>query len=438
MKLAYRTGSARAKTPKGVSVVVALTMAVFPLLLPGSSEGAAGVRTPVGGPVMTLARDGVGTPEVAIDRFGTTTVVWGTHYLQGPIRAMRRPSGGQWSQPVTLGEGARPQIGVDSHGAVIVVWQSNRDNLTTGVLAARRPPAGPWQPPVRLSVDVAAPGYPSVDDSEYGADSLDLSVSPGGAALVAWEWGSYHREVPYRIEAVYRPAAGPWGHLVQLRGPEWPVVGLAVAAGRGGAAQVLYSAPDEGSLVVRRRLGTGTWTPEVTVFSRESEGRELLMDPAGIATVLVDGGSAVFAVRRPAAGPWGAPVRVSPGDLARAVVDRAGTVSAAVVAEAGRLQVVRRPRRGTWRPPVTIGSTGAAGYDVTMSVSHTGDLLAAWSNPQDDLVARGRVTGKGWTARFQVFGSGGFFDRLTSAAARGGGGVFAWQKNDVVQLRVFR
>jgi hypothetical protein len=53
-------------------------------------------------------------------------------------------------------------------------------------------------------------------------------------------------------------------------------------------------------------------------------------------------------------------------------------------------------------------------------------------------VARGRVSGKGWAARFQVLGSGGFFDHLTSAAARGGGGVFAWQKNDVAQLRVFR
>jgi hypothetical protein len=437
MKLAYRTG-ARAKVHRGVAVLVALlTMAMFPLLLPGSSEGAARVRTPVGGPVMTLARGGVGTPAVAIDRFGTTTVVWGTHFLQGPIRAMRRPSGGRWSRPVTLGEGAGPQIGVDSHGAVTVVWQSNRDNFSTGVLAARRPPAGPWQPPVRLSVDVAAPGYPSSDKTTYGADSLDLSVSPGGAALVAWEWGNNDREVPYRIEAVYRPAAGPWGHPVQLGGPGGSSVVPAVAAGRGGAAQVVYPGSDEVSLVVRRRLGTGTWTPEVTIFSRESEGHELLMDPAGIATVLVDGGPAVFAVRRPAAGPWGPPVRVSPGDLARAVVDRAGTVSVAVLPGSNRLQVVRRPRRGTWGPPMTIGSTDS-GFNVTMSVSHTGDLLAAWNNPQDNLVARGRVSGKGWAARFQVLGSGGFFDHLTSAAARGGGGVFAWQKNDVAQLRVFR
>ena len=162
------------------------------------------------------------------------------------------------------------------------------------------------------------------------------------------------------------------------------------------------------------------------------------MDPAGNATVLVDGGSAVFAVRRPAAGPWGPPVRVSPGDLARAVVDRAGTVSVAVVpGTGGRLQVVRRPHRGPWGPPVTIGSADT-GFNVTMSVSHTGDLLAAWNNPQDALVARGRVAGKGWTARFQVLGSGGFFNHLTSAAARGGGGVFAWQKNDVAQFRVFR
>ena len=222
---------------------------------------------------MTLARDGVGTPAVAIDRFGTTTVVWGTHFLQGPIRAMRRPSGGRWSRPVTLGEGTGPQIGVDSHGAVTVVWQSNRDDFTTGVLAARRPPAGPWQPPVRLSVDVAAPGYPASDETTYGADPWTCR----SARVVRPWWPGYgasnDREVPYRIEAVYRPAAGPWGHPVRLGGPGSSSVVPAVAAGRGGAAQVVYpAAPDEVSLVVRRRLGTGTWTPEVTIFSRESEG----------------------------------------------------------------------------------------------------------------------------------------------------------------------
>ena len=418
-----------------------------PMSVAASSLSASAV--PTGGPVKTLANNGA-TPAVVVDRFGTITAVWSGQSLpdqplDGPIRVARHRVGGGWTQPLTIGVGSSPEIGVDAQGAVTVVWQNNRDEFTAGVMAARRPPQGPWQPAVRLSSDIAAPGYhpsPDMDEGTYGAHWINLAVSPAGGALVAWQWGSDHRDVPYRIETIHRPAAGPWGERVQLTPSDWSSR-PSVAAANAGLGVVAYEVPDDGPTVARRRLGNGQWAPEEVLIARETANHQVLMDPAGNATLLVDDFTQVLARRHPVGGSWTPFVQVSPHrmtDPPRAVVDRFGAVAVAI--ERGNratrdLLVIRRPPAGPWGSPKLIGFT-QDGFDVSVSVSFAGDLVVAWPNPGTSLMARIRPSSSPWSDPFRVLGPDGFFFDVTSAAFNGGG-VFAWQKSsEKVQARIFR
>lgn len=433
-------------------VLAGLTLAAVVIAIPMSvaAPHLSASAVPTGGPVKTLANHGV-TPAVVVDRLGTVTAVWSGQSLpdqplDGPIRASRHRVGGGWTQPMTIGVGSAPQIGVDAEGAVTVVWENNRDEFTAGVRAARRPPGGPWQPPVRLSRDVAAPGYhpsPDMDEGAYGAHRLDLAVSPRGGALVAWQWGSDHRNVPYRIETIHRPAAGPWGQRVQLTPGDWssrPSVGVAGE----GLGIVTYESPEDGSTVARRRLTTGQWAPEEVLIARETAGHEVLMDPVGNATLLADDFTQVLARRHPVGGSWTPVTQVSPGrltDPAEAVVDRFGAVSVAVLrgnAAPQDLEVVRRPAAGPWGAPASIGSTGAD-WDVSLSANFAGDLLVAWPSPGTSLMARNRPSGSGWTRPFTVLGPDGFYSDVASAASKRRGGVLAWQRGfEKVQARIVR
>ena len=76
--------------------------------------------------------------------------------------------------------------------------------------------------------DLRVPGYPQGGEEAYGADDVDLAVSPRGAVVVAWAWGSDGREKPWRIQSAYRPPRGPWREPVDVT----PASGARAAPGR--------------------------------------------------------------------------------------------------------------------------------------------------------------------------------------------------------------
>jgi len=410
--------------------IVALAVSISP----APSMAADQVTIPVGSPARILAQRG-SDPAVVTDRFGTTTVVWSTDgWPGGAIRAVRRTDGGRWSRPMTLGRGAEPLVDADARGAVTVVWQTNRDGHTSGVAASRRPPRGPWGRAIRLSADKVANYHPSPDQDEghFGAHRLDLDVSPNGATLVVWQWGSYHRDRPTRIQSVSRPAAGPWGRVVRLTSPNWSS-NPRVAVRRHGLAVVGYESPEDGRFVVRRRA-TGGWGREATVTARETNGHEVLMDPSGEVTAVFDRYDGVFAARRRASGGFGRPVELSSGTLGGAVVDRSGTVSVAAIRDSGRLEVIRRV--AAWGNPIPVGN---AEFDVAaLSVSPARDLIISWASPRGRMTARGREAGVGWTARFRISEVDDHYWPAAPSAFDGGGGVFVWQdRNERIKTRSF-
>ena len=316
-----------------------------------------------------------------------------------------------------------------------VVWQTNRNGHTSGVAASRRPPRGPWGRAVRLSRDRAANYHPSPDqdEGEFGAHRLDLDVSPNGATLVVWQWGSYHRHRPTRIQSVSRPAGGHWGRVVGLTAPNWSS-NPKVAVRRNDLAVVGYESPEDGRFVVRRRA-SGGWGRETTVTARETNGHEVLMDPSGEVTAVFDRYDGVFAARRLASGEYGRPVELSSGTLGGAVVDRSGTVSVAAVRDSGRVQVIRRV--AAWGAPKRVGNTGSD--VIAVSVSSGRDLIVSWTSPRGRMTARGRETGIGWTAGFRLSEVDDYYYPAAPSAFNGGGGVFVWQDHrERIKSRSFR
>lgn len=408
---------------------------VGPLLV---APVAADQPAPVGGPVIVLDDAGQ-QPAVVVDRSGNTTVVWATHWCRGPVLAVTRPAGGAWGAPERIGRGTSPQVAVDRRGDVTVVFETNPPDRTTGVSAVRRPAGADWGAPVRLSVDGPAVDYDCNDDEgAFGAHRADLAVGPRGATVVVWQWGSYDRDRPFRIEAVYRPADGRWRSPVALTRANWsedPVAGV----DRAGNATVAY-APGAGEedIVARRRVVGVGWRPPVRLTG-DGWDFDVVVAPVGDATVVfaryAAGLNRIHAVRRPATGVWGAPRRISPEDAyiwgADVVVDASGTVSVVWDRRSGRIDLVRRPRDDGWSAPVLVAAAGDNGTP-RVATNVVGDLAVLWQDDSAGLTARLLGHLAGWTPPFSVDGTPGYLPAYHPAVFPDGGMVAVWQSFDDV------
>jgi hypothetical protein len=385
---------------------------------------------PTWGPVRVLAAQGL-DPAVTIDRHGNTTVVWAKHYWNGPIRAVRRPAGGAWQRPVTIGRGTSPAVASDARGIVTAVWLTNRDGVTTGVAAARRSVSGRWRAQVKLSNDRAAAHYPD-GLGVFGADRPDLAVSPSGATVVVWQWGSSERERPFRLQSVSRPPRGPWGAVRNLTRANWaqdPVV--AIDPHRN--AVVGYSEWHFGKGAVlksTRRPAGRQWTAPVTLAA-EGYQQQVAMDRAGNAILVW--ASAADRVRsrfRPAEGRWRAARTVSPGrasiDSFGLGMDGSGTSSVVWNRENGRVDLVRSLAGGSWSTPTRLGTSGTG---VLLAVNRAGDTLTSWG--LYGLVGRYQRQGSTWSDPFTIAPDlVGVMEHAAAAMAPNGDAVVVWKQED--------
>jgi hypothetical protein len=164
-----------------------------------------------------------------------------------------------------------------------------------------------------VSRDVRVPGYVPDAEGIYGADELDLAVSPRGAAVVAWVWRS-DRGKPSRIQSAFRPPGGPWKEprdVTPASGAGSPRLGIdehntaVMVYGRQlfGHPQVLKS---------RLRVPGEGWT-KPTVVAEEGYTHSVAVDRAGNAVVVFTPNfNRVQAVSRPADGGWGTAENLSP------------------------------------------------------------------------------------------------------------------------------
>lgn len=385
------------------------------------------------GPVHRFERDPFGE-SVAVGPGDLTTVAWGSQLRwPEPVKVQQRTATGRWLAPVTLGVGYNPVVASDGAGNLTVAWSRDRRGFTTGVWVARKPVGQPWTRPVHVSEDRAAPAYPD-GGSTYGATGLDVAMSRG-AAVVTWLWGNWEREIPFRVQAAYRPAHGQWGTAQALTAPPARADEPRAALGRDGTAWVAYDlTPATGPtrVEVRSRPASGGWGPAERL-ARGTLG-DVGVTGRGDVSVVFRGRGRVRVAERPAAGAWRAPYAVTPRDVS--VREWAVALSprgAGVVAylHHHRVEAVRRAFGGRWTGSLTVAGPGIRLAEVVTAVSPGGDVFVGWDNSYG-LWGRYRAARQGWGAATTVQPDRGV-DVLESVHAQvlpGGDAVLLWAQEE--------
>jgi hypothetical protein len=354
---------------------------------------------------MILAKNPRGE-DLTVDTGNKTTIVWATGASAVPphtIMARARFATGDWGAPVAIGHGYAPQVAADGRGNLTAVWLTQRQGFTDGVATARRPAGGRWSDAVRLSDDLRVPGYPDNAEDPYGAAELDLAVSPDGAAVAAWSWGSDDRDQPWRIRAAYRPAAGRWNGQVGVT-PASDARHPQVALDARGTVMLVYGRQSFGRpqvLKSRRLVDTG-WTKAATI-APEGYGHQLTADRAGDALVVFTADhDQVKATYRPADGRW-RPVRTlstQGGERFAVAMNARGTAQVAVGRDDGAVELISRPRRGPWSMPVSVAHAQSDLFDVLVSLNNDGDTFVGWGGY--GLYGKYRPHGGSWSSRSTI------------------------------------
>jgi PKD domain len=164
-------------------------------------------------------------PHVAFDAEGDALAVWsigakyGAASKESVIQASYRPAGGSWEAPVDLSEPGQlsyaPGLAMDAAGEALAVWERNNAGQWT-IEGAEMQARGGWQPPAELS----QPGVKAVVPQ--------LSMSPGGAAMVVWE---QQEDDAWSVDASARQAGGEWQAPVAIsqqvaHGEQFPQVAI--------------------------------------------------------------------------------------------------------------------------------------------------------------------------------------------------------------------
>jgi hypothetical protein len=381
------------------------TLVTLPSAPAGAAPVAAAPATQTWGPVTRLGWSPWGE-SLVVDGLNNTAVVSTTRSWPPAVVVRRRPDGGSWGDRVVLGHGYAPRVAADARGNLTVVWLTRRQGFTDGVVAVRRPVGGRWSDPVRLSHDLRVPGYPKGGEEAYGADDVDLAMSPRGAVVVAWAWGSDAREKPWRIQSAYRPPRGPWREPVDVTPASEaraPQVGIDLQ----GTATVLYGRQLFGHpqvLKARRRVPGEGWT-RPAIVAVEGYGYSLGVDHAGDAVVaFTPDFSAVRAAYRPADGRWGPARTLSPAgsdvnDFALAM-NGPGVTAVALGRSGGRVDLVQRPADGPWSAPVLVEPPGTGVSDVVVALNGDGDTFLGWG--EYALYGRYLPHGGDWSSRFTI------------------------------------
>jgi hypothetical protein len=377
-----------------------------------------------------------------VDARNRTTIVW-THGAGG-IMSRQRSADGTWSQPEVISENpatwGSPAVAADADGNVTAVWVTKRDGFTDGVMAATRTASSPgWSDPVRISRDRRVPGYPGDGKGEWGASEVSLAVSPKGAAVVAWSWGSAVRITkPYRVQSVSHGPGRGWGDVVdvtQATQNHHPQVGIAAD----GTMRLLYVHHPVGhprSLLFRSRHPGHAWS-RATTAAREGYQPSLAVDLAGDALVvyLPYSSGPVLAVYRPTGGRWSTAHRLSSDPGYSLAMNGRGTTLVATRGEAGHVALVRRPPRGPWSAPVSV-KTSEGNDGAMVALNNNGDTFLGWG--EEILSGRYRPSGGSWSSPFTIVpDEGGVIEYLSAKVAPNGDVVVMWDnENAPLEVRV--
>ena len=335
-------------------------------------------------------------PQMAVARDGTITVVWQAlnENSRWMVRAIRRPSGGGWSDPVVISnpgvvndEGRGPGIVVDRAGVVTVVW-ARRVSGESRIEAARHRPGEGWSDPTLVRETGWYVGMP------------DVAIDANGRIYVAWDRSRGLEPTEREVEVARRTSQG-WSASTSVSD----------AAEQAEESQIVTDAEGNATVAWLRRSGPGddpiyrlraarrpdgeTWGAPITLSGTSVGFFDLDADTGGAVAIglqrLTDTNLIVEAIRRPPGGPWGEPRRLSrPGlpafDLA---IDASGgeilLALVQIVEETNYESRVLAARwaDGSWRDLRAVSGRHGGLYGLELDFNSEGRALVAWTRDHD-------------------------------------------------------
>ena len=359
-------------------VVTAAALACAPALAapaPVSGLVAAGGWSPR----TVLSAPGGWPADVVVSADGTMSAAWAR---AGDVEFAQRDPGGAWSTPETLVYGGgSPQLEVDRHGTVYLVWSVQ--GRVWKLKEQHSMPGDLWSPAVTVA---HRKGTAGLADYDVAADGSAVAAIDSGAGVVVKR----------------RSPDGAWAPPTSLG----KVVDIDVElGGRGLAAAVLTRfVPNPGQTdvglrlveVTRQPLG-GSWSRPAVLERDPDQGYDpswpgaagITVDRAGTATAawygIVPGHSrqGVATSRAPRGEGWSTPRLVIPrmGSEHRVEVEAARDRSVLVVAVRNYSTVLAalRPARSSWLDPTTVAPQGRfiSGWDAARDPD--GGAVVAWT-----------------------------------------------------------
>lgn len=164
------------------------------------------------------------------DRGGAVLLIVGSRYTS-KVRASIRPPGGEFARAEKISgkpQGNFAQLGMDRRGDAAVTWVRLKGERPRGIFTSMRSRGEPLSPPARVS-------------GHNGGGLLDMTMSPGGHALAAWQSLS-----SFQIQVSYMTPGGRFGSPVAISPPlsSNQLANFSTAAGPSGNALVAWAEPD--------------------------------------------------------------------------------------------------------------------------------------------------------------------------------------------------
>src|SRR5262245_38212079 len=366
-----------------------------------ASRGRGGAWSPPRQLSGTDARDA----DVAMEASGAALVVWQGYDGEDRrvVQAAERFPDGRWSEARTLSapgtEAREPTVGIDAQGGASVAWSRSGSREDAVIEVVRRPAGGAWSRPVTLGRLADRSRVPRI------------AVSADGDAALVWRAKEGRRSV---VLAAVR-TAGRWSPAERISAAgEWsrdPDVGID-RTGHAVAVWLLTDAADlEGQVEWAERRAGGAWTPpgllsppadtpfELSRPSPSDNGPRVAVAPSGAAVAVwqlgVDGTNRVQAAGRAAGGPWSAPRTLSRGGEsgeARVAIGPLGDALAAWEELAGdgfRIRAARGGADGVWGPCRDVSGTREDAAGLALA-GPPGRPTAVWvgTNRETILAAR--------------------------------------------------
>ena len=394
------------------------------------SIGSAGAAETPTGAWLAPAQLGLGQePVVAASAGGDVVAAWRSVENGGVVRASFRPAGGRWQPVVEWPAWAgSPRVAIDRKGSAIVTWIALRENSAT-VAASVRPAGRRWETPVQLS-----------SQDEWATDPR-VGMDAAGNAFVAWRSSRW----PESIQTRYLSAeTGTWAPAVALAAYGYSELELSVSPG--GQALLVWDVSFDVGYGVAAAVGAGGRWEQPAFVGRSREGDDWFTRPKAIAPAIGDrsavvawqysihGNGVIEATVRPAGGGWEASVDLSFTDgqaFSPAVaVDAAGNVLTAWDANVDIEGSTRSAGAASWDRPVVVSpSTGAP----VLRTSARGDAVALWSSGSSSSevrAARKPAASATWGSTSEIAVSAGQIGGVDVAIDAAGDAVAIWERND--------